>query len=103
MKSLAQMKMEKSSWHGIIFVKIRAGVYILTELLQHTAELKVVIVSPLTGHGKTGNGAAVTDATKGMKIRHQVDTPDSFQAAQGMNVLMAIVRGGRGGHIHPQV
>ena len=26
---------------------------------------------------------------KGMKIRHQVDTLDSFRAAQGMNVLMA--------------
>ena len=42
MESLAQMKMEKSSWHGIIFVKTRAEAYVLTELLQHTADLEGV-------------------------------------------------------------
>ena len=86
---LAQMKMEKSSWHGIIFVKTRAGTHALTELLQQTADLAGVKISPLTGHGKTGNVAAVTDAVKGMNIRDQVDTLDSFRAAQGMNVLVA--------------
>ena len=86
---LAQMKIEKSNRHGIIFVKTRAGAHALTELLQHTADLEGVSVSPLTGHGKNGNVAAVTDAMKGMNLRRQVDTLDSFRAAQEMNVLVA--------------
>lgn len=86
---LAQMKAEKSSWHGIVFVKTRAGAHALAELLQYTAGLQGINVSPLTGHGKTGYVAAVTDAMKGMSMKRQVGTLDSFRAAQGMNVLVA--------------
>lgn len=86
---LTQMKAEKSSWYGIVFVKTRAGAHALAELLQHTAELQGVSVSPLTGHGKNGNVAAVTDAMKGMSIKRQVETLDSFRTAQGMNLLVA--------------
>ena len=86
---LTQMKAEKSSWHGIVFVKTRAGAHAVAELLQHTVGLQGVSVSPLTGHGKSGNVAAVTDAMKGMSIKRQVETLDSFRAAQGMNLLVA--------------
>lgn len=86
---LGQMKVDKSSWHGSVFVKTRAGVHALAEMLQHTAELQEVSVSTLTGHGKTGNVSGVTDAMKGMNIKRQVETLDSFRAAQGMNLLVA--------------
>ena len=84
---LTQMKAKKSSWHGMVFVKTRAGVHALSELLQRTAPLQGVAFSPLTGHGKTVAG--VTEGMRGMNIRQQAETLDSFQAAQGMNVLLA--------------
>lgn len=84
---LAQMKVNKSRWHGMVFVKTRAGVHALTHLLQRTAGLEGVTFSPLTGHGKTTAGVA--EGTRGMNIKRQSETVDSFRAAQGMSVLVA--------------
>lgn len=83
---LTHMKMEKDSWDGIVFVKTKAGVFALTELLQNTAGLEEMSFTPLTGHDKV---AGVTNAMQGMSIRRQAETLDRFQAAGNWNVLVA--------------
>ncbi|GMH38264.1 hypothetical protein BSKO_06148 [Bryopsis sp. KO-2023] len=88
---------ENETFHGIVFVKTREGVYHLASMLRNHPQLRFLTPIEFIGHGRAQRKAsskgyldtdAAQDATKGMSGSKQREILDQF-SMPGRHVLVA--------------